>query len=107
MTACKSNLKNLATALEMYSTDNVVLGGPRGMDKLSPYPHSLGALTPNYLKILPNCPAAQKDTYSPTYQRAEQPEAFTVRCGGMNHSQANTPAEFPRYDSYQGLIERP
>lgn len=107
MTACKSNLKNLATALEMYAADNFALGGPTGIEKRSLYPHSLGALTPNYLKIIPNCPSAGKDSYSSTYQRAEHPEAFTVRCAGKNHAEANTPADYPQYSSYQGLVERP
>ncbi|CAN0391541.1 unnamed protein product, partial [Phaeothamnion confervicola] len=53
LTGCKSNLKNLATSLEMYSTDNA-----------GHYPRSsLNLLTPNYLKVIPQCPTAQRDTY--------------------------------------------
>ena len=50
VTACKSNLKNIATALEMYSTDY----GGRFPTAIA----SGGALTPNYLRTLPTCPAA-------------------------------------------------
>lgn len=94
-TACKSNLKNTATALEMYSTDNQGL-----------YPRSLGQLTPNYLKIIPNCPTAQRDTYSESYRVATGPDAFTLYCSGFNHSAANTPVNYPQYSSFEGLIER-
>ncbi len=44
--SCQSNLKNLATALEMYSTDNV-----------GRYPEELALLTPRYLKLIPACPS--------------------------------------------------
>jgi hypothetical protein len=45
--ACRSNLKNLGVALEMYSVDR---GGK--------YPTTLGQLTPNYLKTVPRCPSS-------------------------------------------------
>lgn len=107
LTACKSNLKNLATACEMYSTDN------KGH-----YPSSVSLLTPNYLKVIPNCPAAGADTYSATYQSAPPSEdksaeaetmgAYTFYCRGKNHEKASsTPENFPQYSSYQGLIDRP
>ncbi len=95
LTSCKSNLKNAATALEMYSTDNT-----------GRYPNNLGLLTPNYLKIIPNCPSAQADTYTAAYTSTTNPDAFTFFCNGTNHSAANTPANYPQYSSYQGLIER-
>lgn len=106
LTACKSNLKNIATACEMYATDN------KGL-----YPPNLGLLTPNYLKIIPNCPSARVDTYSPTYQsfapsddqeaEATTVAAYTFYCRGKHHEKASTPENFPQYDSYQGLMERP
>lgn len=97
LTGCKSNLKNLATGLEMYATDN------KGL-----YPSDLGKLTPNYLKFICLCPAAQRDTYSASYQVAPDPAAFTLYCQGANHKKASeTPPDFPQYNSYEGLIERP
>lgn len=102
LTSCKSNLKNLATACEMYSTDF------KGH-----YPPSLSLLTPNYLKLIPNCLAARADTYSATYQSVppqeekNEPGAYTFYCRGKHHAKANTPENYPQYDSYQGLIERP
>lgn len=50
LTGCKSNQKNLAVALETYSTDFQ-----------GHYPPTLSLLTPNYLKIIPNCPSAGAD----------------------------------------------
>src|ERR1700712_1744623 len=57
LTSCESNEKNEGTAFEMYSTDNS-----------GHYPKTnMGLLTPNYLKVIPTCPAAGSDTYSATY----------------------------------------
>lgn len=95
LTACKSNLKNIATASEMYASDYE-----------GRYPKNLGQLTPNYLRIIPNCPAAQEDTYSAAYQSAASPDRFTVYCSGDHHSQVGTPANYPQYNSEEGLIER-
>jgi prepilin-type N-terminal cleavage/methylation domain-containing protein len=67
LTSCESNEKNSGTAFEMYSTDNS-----------GHYPQSTGTggmtlLTPNYLKIIPTCPAAGTDTYSSTYSYTTPP----------------------------------
>lgn len=57
-TACRSNLKNIGKALEMYSTD---------WD--GHYPPELSTLVPTYLKEIPLCPGAGLDTYSDSYER--------------------------------------
>lgn len=49
---CKSNLKNLAAALEMYSRDHK--GG---------YPRSLAQLAPKYLQSIPECPSPESQGY--------------------------------------------
>lgn len=68
--ACKSNLKNLGTALEMYSTDNA-----------GRYPNDTSLLTAgNYLKTIPTCPAAGKDSYSETYKVTTEPDGYSFRC---------------------------
>ncbi len=90
LTSCKSNLKNTAVALEMYSVDN-----------LGFYPHKLGQLTPNYLKIIPNCPSTQRNDYVYGTNGRE----FTLYCFG-DHTRSDTAASFPRYSSHWGLIER-
>lgn len=95
MTACKSNLKNVGTALEMYSTDN------EGV-----YPASLPSLMPQYLKTVPTCPSARKDTYSASYASHSAPDFYTFFCGGQNHLAASTTANYPQFSSRFGLIER-
>jgi hypothetical protein len=96
-TACKSNLKNIATALEMYSTD------ARGR-----YPTSLSALTVDqrYLRTLPTCPAAGRDTYSATYRSRSSPDRYTVLCTGENHKSVGVGENYPQYNSVAGLIEK-
>ncbi len=93
LTSCKSNLKNTATALEMYARDHH-----------GAYPLDLSQLVPNYLRILPSCPSARKDTYSVAYH--VHGDAYTMFCSGENHARASTPAGYPRYTSREGLIER-
>jgi hypothetical protein len=101
LTACKSNLKNIGTALEMYSTDN---GGK--------YPEGLGALTPKYLKTIPECPAAMTMTYlaqwGPTAEdnTGEYLDFYSVRCAGKHHASLRVDSDYPRYTSVVGLIER-
>lgn len=94
---CKSNVKNLATGLEMYSADNHGL-----------YPESLASLTPTYLKIIPQCPSAQGDSYSATYRHHNASPAaentYTVNCQGEHHLEAGYPIDYPVYSSTQGLI---
>lgn len=89
---CNSNLKNIGTSLEMYSTDH---GGH--------YPESLSRLTPNYLKTLPQCPSAGKFNY--TYVRGQDPDAYTVYCRGCYHHDRgiDTP-NYPQYSSSSGTV---
>jgi hypothetical protein len=94
LTACKSDLKNIGTALEMYSTDYS-----------GRYPTSLSLLTPNYLKMIPTCPAAGADTYSASYQVNAKGDGFTVFCSGAHHRAVGIPADFPQYTSTQGLLD--
>ncbi len=93
LTGCKSNLKNMGTAMEMYSTDN------RGL-----YPRALSAITPEYLKVLPTCPSAEKMTYE--YCTSRKNDAYTIYCKGNYHTGYGA-ANYPQYDYTQGLIESP
>lgn len=92
LTACKSNLKNIGTALEMYSTD---FGGH--------YPEKLSLLTPNYLKTLPTCPKANRDTYSEGYISESEPDLYAVYCAGGSHTRVGIPYNYPAYDGLYGL----
>ncbi len=95
ITACKSNLKNIGTALEMYSTDSA-----------GRLPRHLSQLTPNYLKNIPTCPSLGANTYSSGFVSASGPDAYTVVCSGSNHAGVGLSPNFPQYNSTQGLIER-
>jgi len=100
-TACKSNLKNLGTALEMYSTD---CNGS--------YPDGLARLTPRYLRVVPTCATVGRDTYSANYAvshgagREKKAEAYTIVCAGHHHGGAGLGPNLPQYNSWQGLVER-
>ncbi len=93
LTSCESNEKNMGTALEMYSTDNS-----------GRYPTTTGALTPNYLKVIPTCPSAGSDTYSGAYAHTSNPDAYSYYCLGTNHTGASVSGGFPQYNSTQGLV---
>ena len=97
-TACKSNLKNIGTAMEMYSTD-----------WSGKYPATLELLTPNYLKTIPECPAAGVVSYKlsigssvSTNDRGYE-DFYLIECEGRNHPDAE--ADYPRYDGATGLQE--
>ena len=95
LTTCKSNLRNIATGVEMYSVDN----GAR-------YPGATTGLTPNYLKTMPECPVSGSDTYTPSYSSATEPDSFELYCSGNNHVPLAIPPDYPRWDSDIGLVER-
>lgn len=95
VTACKSNLKNIGTACEMYATDNS-----------GRYETTSTQLTPNYLKIIPTCASIGTDTYTAGFTSASNPDAYTVVCSGSNHGGVNDSANNPQYTSTQGLLEK-
>ncbi|CAN0497255.1 unnamed protein product, partial [Phaeothamnion confervicola] len=69
LVTCSSNLKNISTSLEMFSTDHQ-----------GHYPLRLGMLVPRYLPELPDCPACGAETYSASYTRGKEPDAYTIFC---------------------------
>lgn len=93
LTACKSSLKNIGTALEMYSTDNA-----------GQYPGNLSEITPNYLHVLPTCAQAGKVTYE--YNVSKKPDNYTIWCNGYYHRECGA-TNYPQYDGVKGLIEKP
>lgn len=106
LTACKSNCKNIATALEMYASDN-------GGRYPSPAASLQASLTAgNYLKLIPTCPAAGSNTYSGTYMVTQTPDSFSYNCANNNHGKAYTgftgaADNYPQYDAEQGLLDHP
>jgi len=100
LTSCESNEKNIGTALEMYSTDNSGrypgknFGGGAGAS----------SLLPNYLKVIPSCPSAGKDTYTGDFTSVSNPDGYTFFCNTGNHTGAGVTGNFPQYLSVQGLV---
>jgi len=109
-TGCQSNLKNLGTAMEMYSTDN---GGH--------YPGELKDLKPKYMRIIPRCVRGIKSDsvaaryYHITngifcgnyhYESATNPDLYTMYCSGRNHANVGVDENYPKYNSTVGLIPK-
>lgn len=101
LTECKSNQKNIGTAMEMYSTD-----------WSGHYPDRLTKLVPNYLDALPTCPAAGAMTYQMEYgpkaahNKASFSDYYYLYCAGQNHSRAGLPENTPAYDGVMSTHER-
>ena len=101
LTTCKSNLKNIGTALEMYSTNHQ-----------GKYPPSMDLLTPNYLKTIPECPAAGSITYRVTFglnapmNTHRYNEYYYLECHGNNHRDKGVIGDYPAYNGTMGLVER-
>ena len=99
--ACESNLKNIATALEMYATDNE-----------GKYPPSLRLLVENsdyqYIKKIPVCPSSHS---SYGYEVSQDSYNFTLWCGKeRSHSKTypyNKNGCWPQYTPGEGIILKP
>jgi len=77
LAACESNLKNIATALEMYATD--YSGAyPPSLDYLTRY-DSYEGYSSGYMKTLPKCPSDTTASYH--YEVFDNPDNFTLCCG--------------------------
>jgi len=106
LAACESNLKNIATALEMYATD---FSGD--------YPSTISLLTDTsattaggaYMKAIPNCPSITTSPYSYTYNST--PDNFTLNCGGSSAHIATgtvcTSGNWPQYTPGEGVKLKP
>lgn len=86
---CIFNLDFIGLSLEMYNADE------------GRYPESLGQLTPDYLKQIPPCPAAESDSYSAGYKAADG--GWSVHCSGEHHQSAKFPSGHPKADSASGI----
>ncbi len=99
--ACLANVKKLATAMEMYSTEH------KGR-----YPLTFQALVPVYLREVPLCPAAGRDTYTrglelgpyaPHNEHGYQ-DYYYLCCSGENHRGASP--NTPWIDGVTGILFR-
>lgn len=91
VTGCVINLRNLSTAMNQYFVEYQV------------YPDDLGDLAPTFIKTIPTCPAAQIDTYTTGYQKAGEPQQYSLHCGGINHSEMGLGENEPYYNIDSGL----
>ncbi|MHB2020265.1 MAG: type II secretion system protein [Candidatus Xenobia bacterium] len=91
--SCQENCANLAKGLEMYAVDNQ-----------GHFPNSMGGLVPNYLKVIPTCPAINSDSYSTSLSVQSNPDAYSFYCSGNNHLIIGVSSNFPQYNNSQGLI---
>lgn len=102
LTGCKSNLKTIGTALEIYASDND-----------GEYPTSLSGISSEYIGgdgSLPTCPAG--GTYvlytgekAPYYSKETKGQYFYLECHGKAHENQDRKENFPAYSAYSGLIE--
>ena len=99
VSTCKTNLVNLATALEMYSSDHQ-----------GKYPQNLNQLVPNYIRTLPECPGSLGyfAEFGPgaAYNSDGYDDYYFLQCTGDAHRDSNLPRNYPQYDGIQGLIDR-
>jgi len=86
----ENDLKNIGTALEMYSTDND-----------GKYPVKLEELTPKYLSIMPKPPEGLEFYY----KSKKNPDAYMI--GYKEKGKATMSFKHPRYDSTTGLHSIP
>jgi len=95
MSGCMSNVRNLATALQVYSNDND-----------AHYPDTLSRLTPQYISIIPTCQSVNADTYTPGYVTSDDLRIFTLHCKGNNHQAVGFQPDEPYFDMSTGLNPR-
>lgn len=88
LTACRANIKNLATAVEMYQLEH------DGRATLV-----ISELLPRYLPVPVHCPVGGE-----SYSLAEgaAPEELIVSCSA-DHTPL-VPTGFPRYSSLEGFL---
>ncbi len=88
--------------MKMYSDDH---------EGKCPDQAGLSALVPKYLKVLPECPAAQEMSYTAVFGRnAEGNEThvedfYQVQCSGDHHKDLSLKENYPKYNGIEGLIE--
>ncbi len=89
---CKSNLHNLWMAANMWAEEH------QGR-----YPARLHQLIPRYLRAIPTCPSAGRDTYSAGYQSNASPPRYTLVCQGHNHGEVGLLPDYPSLGSQSGF----
>jgi len=95
LTRCKSNLKNLSTAMEMYNSDH------------QHYPETLSPLTPNYLKTIPKSPGGDQATYDLSFKSSDRrKEVYLLTCTDPLHQEFTGRSNYWSLDGELGLLDR-
>jgi len=92
MVSCISNLKNIATAVNIYSNET-----------MGQFPVSLTSIFPDFIGKIPECPAALKDTYTAGYTTNDEYNDFTVCCYGKYHAICGLDSNQPFYSAVNGI----
>jgi serine/threonine protein kinase len=103
--SCTSNLFEISMALEAYARDHN-----------GDYPPKLENLVPKYLKSIPTCPSAGRDTYSRSYlvreaednssgkkTRGKSKSSYLIYCRGDYHKEAGVDQDRPRLEKGKGI----
>lgn len=105
VTSCKSNLKNIGTACEMYATDHGGRYPETGQLEAKLTTSDQSGMQP-YMKAIPKCPSEGTSTpYTTSYESSTNPDVYTVYCAGTNHLAAGCDEGYPKFTATQGLIE--
>jgi hypothetical protein len=84
---CRSNVREISRALEMYSSDSA-----------GRYPPNLDALVRSgHIQAIPTCPAAGFDNYSSTYHASAKPDGFSFGCAGRHHGEPSRAKTYPAW----------
>jgi hypothetical protein len=102
LAGCESNMKNIATALEMYATDySITKNGKTAYY----YPANLNMISPEYIRTLPTCPKCNTQYL---YVQLEGKTSYIVFCPGNGvHNKTgkvSPTGNFPQYTPDKGLI---
>ncbi len=105
LTSCKSNVKNIGTACEMYSTDHNGRYPSKTQWQADLTTVINGA---SLLKRIPVCPSSGDKTASYNYDSISNPDMYGVWCDKGNHAAGGLVSTlthgYPQFDSASGLI---
>lgn len=99
LSACKQNVRNIATAIESYAADN---GGklPVNLRVLTQHSHP-------YIGDIPKCPVAGTSfVYESGYEHIDNPDVYSICCLGSYHTDYGLPPNTPIYAPSIGLVEQ-
>ncbi|MHC9541775.1 MAG: hypothetical protein AB9903_19895 [Vulcanimicrobiota bacterium] len=100
MNGCVENVRALNSALAKYKFSK------------GTYPDTISSLSPDFIKKIPVCPSAGKDTYAPGYKATHDGRECSFSCKGKNHDlivftiTLYAKQDYPNFNSARDLKER-